>query len=114
MKPSTTLTKTALQFLFFYFNFFVITAQTLPTAHSFSFSENFSSLLHNSTIYPSSIQGWKVGGSSSSSFRISAPTSNENLNSNSSASTTTGGIHNYNGKIGLLAIKYRSIIGNRA
>ncbi|MDZ7366568.1 MAG: hypothetical protein ONB43_11950 [candidate division KSB1 bacterium] len=78
-------------------------AQTNPTAQSLPYSQDFSSLAHSSTTYPAGWQGWTVGGSSSTSFRTNAPTADEALLASSSASTTTGGVHNYNGKIGILA-----------
>lgn len=80
-------------------------AQTNPAAQSLPYSENFSGLAHTSTSYPAGIQGWQLSTSgSSTSFRTSAPVADLSLNASSSASTTTGTvIHNYNGKIGLLA-----------
>src|ERR1035437_1509135 len=78
-------------------------AQTVPSAQSLIYSQDFSSLSSSSTTYTTGFQGWAVGSSSSSSFRTTAPTGDQALNGSSSASTTTGGVHNYNGKIGILA-----------
>lgn len=36
-------------------------------------------------------------------FRTTAPTANLNLTASSTAATTAGGVHNYNGKIGILS-----------
>lgn len=80
-----------------------VNSQTVPQAQQLIFSNNFNNLSHNSTSYPIGNMGWKIGSSSISSFRTSAPTQDLSLNANSSASTTSGGIHNYNGKIGFLA-----------
>ena len=78
-------------------------AQTVPSAQSLIYTQDFSSLSSSSTTYTTGFQGWAVGSSSSSSFRTTAPTGDQALNGSSSASSTTGGVHNYNGKIGILA-----------
>ncbi len=78
-------------------------AQTNPTAQSLPYTQDFSGLAHTSTTYPAGWQGWMLAGSSSTSFRTNAPTADEALLASSSASITTGGVHNYNGKIGILA-----------
>jgi hypothetical protein len=88
------------------------TAQTAftdtdPTPQTIPYSQDFSALPHSgtgSTTYPAGWQGWQLSTSgSSTSFRTSAATGDLPLNPGSSASTTTGGVHNYNGKIGILA-----------
>src|ERR1035437_8059572 len=78
-------------------------AQTVPSAQSLIYSQDFSSLSSSSSTYTTGFQGWAVGTSSSSNFRTVAPTGDQALNASSSASTTSGGVHNYNGKIGILA-----------
>src|ERR1035437_2354813 len=78
-------------------------AQTVPSAQSSIYSQDFSSLSSSSSTYTTGFQGWAVGTSSSSNFRTVAPTGDQALNASSSASTTNGGVHNYNGKIGILA-----------
>ena len=79
--------------------------QTNPAVQTLPYSQNFSSLSASSNAYPAGWQGWELCGNScnSTSFRTNAPTANSNLLASSSASTNTGGIHNYNGKIGLLS-----------
>lgn len=77
-------------------------SQTAPTAQSLPYSQDFSSLAHSSTTYPAGWQGWNVGTTISSVFRTNAPTGDRALTASSSASTTSGGVHNYNGKIGML------------
>lgn len=78
-------------------------AQTIPSAQSIIYSESYSSLSSSSTTYPTGQQGWKLGTSSSGSFRTTAPTANESLIASGSASSSAGGTYNYNGKIGFLA-----------
>src|SRR5262245_60679699 len=78
-------------------------AQTNPTAQSLPYSQNFTSLAASSTVYPTGWQGWQVSTASSSAFRTNAATGDLALQASSTAATTAGGIHNYNGKIGLLA-----------
>ena len=80
---------------------------TDPTPQTIPYSQDFSALPPGgagSTTYPPGWQGWQLSTSgSSTSFRISTATGDLPLNAGSSASTTTGGVHNYNGKIGILA-----------
>lgn len=76
--------------------------QTAPAAQSLPYSQDFSSLTHSSSTYPAGWQGWNLASAISSSFRTNAPVSDRALTGNSSASTSSGGVHNYNGKIGIL------------
>jgi hypothetical protein len=79
---------------------------TNPTAQSVPYSQDFSGLSHSgagSDIYPAGWQGWTLATGSSAAFRTSAPTADETLIAGSSASTTQGGVLNYNGKVGILA-----------
>jgi hypothetical protein len=80
---------------------------TDPTPQTIPYSQDFSALPSGgvgSTTYPTGWQGWQLSTSgSSTSFRTSTATGDLPLNAGSSASTTTGGVHNYNGKIGILA-----------
>jgi hypothetical protein len=88
------------------------TAQTAftdtdPTPQTIPYSQDFSALPYSgagSTTYPPGWQGWQLSSSgSSTSFRTSPATGDLGLIAGSSASTATGGIHNYNGKTGILA-----------
>jgi len=82
----------------------VASAQTNPTAQSLPYSQDFSGLAHSSTTYPAGWQGWNLDSDGSSNlFRTGTAVADEALRASSSASTTTGGVHNYNGKIGILA-----------
>ena len=80
---------------------------TDPTPQPIPYSQDFSALPPGgagSTTYPTGWQGWQLSTSgSSTSFRTSTATGDLPLNAGSSASTATGGVHNYNGKIGILA-----------
>ncbi len=76
--------------------------QTNPTAQNLPYSQNFASLTAASTTYPAGWQGWQLGTSATTAFRTNAPTADLALNGSSTAATTTGGVHNYNGKIGIL------------
>ena len=81
-----------------------IFAQTIPAAQSLPYSQDFSSLVASSTTYPAGWQGWTLSGAgSSNAFRTTAPIADQSLLASSNASTTTGGVHNYAGKIGILS-----------
>ena len=77
-------------------------AQTNPVPQVIPFTQDFSALLHTSTTYPAGLQGWKVSSAATTSIVTTGPTADHTLIANSSASSNAGGIHNYNGKIGLL------------
>ncbi|MBK9399618.1 MAG: IPT/TIG domain-containing protein [Bacteroidetes bacterium] len=79
-------------------------SQTVPAAQSIPYSQDFSSLVATSAVYPAGWQGWQLNATGPTTFfRTTAPTSNLNLTASSTAATTAGGVHNYNGKIGILA-----------
>ena len=78
-------------------------AQTKPTSQDLIFSYGFANLAHNSSTYPTGFQGWKIANSSGTSFKTVAPIANTSLIANGSASSTAGGVYNYNGKVGMLA-----------
>ena len=78
-------------------------SQTVPSAQTIPYTQDFSGLVATSTTYPAGWQGWQLGTTSSSNFRTTAPTANSLLLASSTATTTTGGIHNYNGKLGILS-----------
>lgn len=81
---------------------YALYSQTNPGAQSLPYGQDFSSLAHSSTTYLSGWQGWQVTTTLSGSFNTSAPTADKTLTASSSASTTSGNVHNYNGKIGCL------------
>ncbi len=76
-------------------------SQTNPIAQSLPYTENFS-LFWNSTTYPAGIQGWAISTSPGASFDVAPPVDDRDLNASRDASTSGGGVHNYNGKIGFL------------
>lgn len=77
-------------------------AQTQPAPQALPYQQNFDALAHSSTTYPAGWQGWAFSGSPSGSFNTAAPASDKALIGNGSASSTTNGAYNYNGKLGFL------------
>ncbi|HTN18723.1 MAG TPA: ExeM/NucH family extracellular endonuclease [Chitinophagaceae bacterium] len=77
-------------------------AQTNPTAQSLPYAQDFSTLAHSGTTYPAGIQGWTISTAPGASFNTAAPAADRSLVASSSASTNSGNVHNYNGKIGFL------------
>jgi len=79
-------------------------SQTVPAAQSIPYSQDFSTLVASSSVYPAGWQGWQLNATGPTTFfRTTAPTANLNLTAGSTAATTAGGVHNYNGKIGILS-----------
>jgi predicted extracellular nuclease len=76
--------------------------QTSPVPQLLPYTQDFSSLAHSVTGYPSGWLGWTVGTSTGTTYNISTAIADRALIANSSASTSSGNIHNYNGKIGFL------------
>lgn len=81
---------------------FVGFGQTNPSPQNLPYTMNFSSLSHSSTVYPDGWQGWTISTSPGSTFNTDAPTADRTLTANSTAATTSGNVHNYDGKIGFL------------
>jgi len=79
-----------------------IFAQTSPAAQNIPYSQDFSGLAYTDTAYPAGLQGWQLSGSPGSSYKTTAPTSDKSLVASSTAATTSGNVHNYDGKIGFL------------
>ncbi|MEN2402674.1 T9SS type A sorting domain-containing protein [Flavobacterium sp. MC2016-06] len=81
-------------------------AQTMPNpipVTDLPYTQNFSGLGASETIYPAGFQGWNTAGAPGSAYVTSGTlVADRALTANSSASTTSGNIHNYNGKIGFL------------
>lgn len=78
-----------------------------PAPQPLPYLQDFSSLAHSSNVYPPGWQGWQVGSGtsagSSATFKTIDGTSDLVLTANSSASSTAGAIHNFNGKLGSLS-----------
>jgi hypothetical protein len=84
------------------FTGFPLFAQTQPVPQSLPYQQSFDALPHSSTAYPAGWQGWALSGSPSGNFNTTAPASDKALIANGSASGTTNGAYNYNGKLGFL------------
>jgi len=80
----------------------MLLGQTQPTPQTLPYSQSFSDLAHATTTYPAGLQGWTVSTAPGAAFNTSAPMADRTLTANSTASTTSGNVHNYNGKIGFL------------
>lgn len=76
-------------------------AQTNPSAQILPFSQDFSSFNGSTTTFPVGIQGWTISGSTSTNFPTAAPNGNQALAAGTNA-TTSAGVFDMNGKIGLL------------
>ncbi|MEO7977448.1 choice-of-anchor J domain-containing protein [Flavobacterium sp.] len=76
-------------------------AQTMPTAQTLPYTQNFS-FAASVTTYPAGFQGWAATATAPATAYSTALTGDRNLIANSSASTNSGNIHNYNGKLGFL------------
>jgi hypothetical protein len=76
--------------------------QTNPTAQSLPYTQDFSGLATSSTTYPAGWQGWTISTSPGAAFNTGGPTADRTLIASSTAATTSGDVHNYNGKIGFL------------
>ncbi|MDI9319166.1 MAG: ExeM/NucH family extracellular endonuclease [Phycisphaerales bacterium] len=79
-------------------------AQSNPSPQNLPYAQDFSSLSHSATSYPTGWQGWSVGTAPGLSYSSAAPIADRSLLASSAASTSSGNVHNYNGKIGFLNI----------
>ncbi|RZJ50150.1 MAG: T9SS type A sorting domain-containing protein, partial [Flavobacterium sp.] len=88
---------------FFYFCTISLSAQTMPAAQSLPYVQNFDGLAYNATTYPAGFQGWTAATAPGSAYNTSATlVADRALVASSTAATTSGNFHNYNGKIGFL------------
>ncbi len=76
--------------------------QSSPATQSLPYSQNFSTHVASSAVYPAGWQGWTLAASDSLVFSTTGPSANSALIGSSTAAITTGGVHNYNQKIGIL------------
>ncbi len=88
-------------FTIFSFSFFGLYSQSNPTPQSLPYSQNFNSFTGITSSYPAGWQGWTVAGSLSTSYVTTAPNGNFTLAGGTNA-TSTAGVYDMNGKIGLL------------
>lgn len=78
-------------------------SQTNPSPQTLPYSQNFDALDSTSTIYPAGWQGWTLATAPGATFLLTPPTAADRaLTASSTAATTSGNVHNYNGKIGFL------------
>lgn len=78
-------------------------AQTMPVAQSLPYTQNFSGLDYTAITYPAGFQGWTASTAPGSAYNTSATmVADRPLVASSTAATTSGNFHNYNGKIGFL------------
>lgn len=76
---------------------------TPPAPQDLPFSEDFSTLDAASASYPAGFQGWTATTAPGSTFNSAAAVvADRPLVASSTAATTSGNFHNYNGKIGFL------------
>jgi hypothetical protein len=76
-------------------------AQTQPSPQPLPYQQTFDALPSSSTTYPDGWQGWTLSGSPSATFNTATPASDKALITGT-ASSTTNGVYNYNGKLGFL------------
>lgn len=75
----------------------------MPEVQTLPYSQNFTGLQATATAFPVGLRGWTASTSPSASFNTSAtPGADRQLNASSTAATTSGNFHNYDGKIGFL------------
>lgn len=79
----------------------MVKAQSNPAPQSLPYQQTFDALPATSTAYPDGWQGWTLAGSPSGNFNTAAPAADKAL-ATGTASSTTNGTYNYNGKLGFL------------
>ncbi|MBF4492675.1 choice-of-anchor J domain-containing protein [Flavobacterium sp. MR2016-29] len=83
-----------------------LSAQTMPSPRTLPYSQNFDGLDASAIAYPIGFQGWTAATSNptgASQYAVSGTFGADRaLVANSTAATTSGNFHNYNGKIGFL------------
>jgi hypothetical protein len=75
---------------------------TEPVPQELPCTFDFSTWGASSTNYPPGTIGWKIGSASRSTFILTPSISDAEITAPSTASSTTGGFHNYGGKVGFL------------
>lgn len=77
-------------------------AQTNPVAQELPYTQDFSTLAHGSSALPVGWQGWRAGSEPLPFFTTTPPEADLAMIASSTAANSTGGVHNYNGKPGML------------
>ena len=94
-----------LAFLSFFYCFTatVFAQGSAPVAQDLPYTQDFSNLAATGTTYPAGFQGWTASITPGTAFNTSGTlVADRLLAAPSSASSTSGNVHNYNGKIGFL------------
>ena len=94
------------RYLMAFLSFFYLSgnlfAQTMPQKQPLPYTQDFS-FAASEAAYPDGFQGWNTATAPGSSFNTNAaPLEDKALIASSTAATTSGNIHNYEGKIGFL------------
>lgn len=79
-----------------------IVSATEPVAREVPYTWDFSAWPADSTNYPLGVIGWKIKGAASANFSVVPALADQLLIAPSDASKTTGGLHNYAEKLGIL------------
>jgi hypothetical protein len=77
-------------------------SQTNPTAQPLPYYQDFFLLSSGSAVYPAGLQGSLINNLPTSNFSVDPALSDAALTANGTATNSTKGIYNYNGKIGIL------------
>ena len=90
-------------FLSFFYCSVSVFAQTSPAPRALPYTQNFDGLAASTASYPIGIQGWTASLSPAATFNTSGtPGPDRALIASSTALTSSGNFHNYDGKIGFL------------
>lgn len=76
--------------------------QTNPDVQALPYTQDFKALPHDADTYPAGWQGWFLGGGIQTEYLTGGPADDAPLRPESSADENAGGVHNYDGKIGML------------
>ncbi|WP_304064411.1 T9SS type A sorting domain-containing protein [Pedobacter glucosidilyticus] len=91
----------------------LLCGQTQPTPQDITggYVQDFSSLTGNgNAVYPNGFKGWLVAnGAPSTTVRTNEPISDLNIRQSGNASSTTTGIYDYSGKLGLLSSSFSDL-----
>ncbi len=77
-------------------------AQFQPVPQPLPYAQDFGALPHGAPVYPEGWRGWRIGNGATNYFETAAPIADLALIANSNAANNGEGIHNYDGKPGML------------
>ncbi len=97
----------ALLGFFYCYSASIVAQVTMPVPQSLPYTQNFDGLLPNATTYPAGLQGWSAANVPGNNYVTAATLITDKAltagsTNSSTAATTSGNVHNYNGKIGFL------------